>query len=721
MSEPETTTGAEDGETAVKAAKAAKADKIARYVVMFLFPLLLAAPMTWGYLYGMHSPTPHNMPVSVVAASDSAADQRAGEAFASALEDIDDDPVKVESADSTEDAMRGVTDRDTTGAVVVGADGVTLHTAGAAGMTQSQTVREIVGTVAAAQSLEVTDEDLAVLPDSDPAGLGAMFMTTAILTAGYMPLSIALSNSPQLLLLKRRAIPILAGWAAVVGGLVWFVSGPCLHVVPPENAWAVFGITWLGAFAVSTVQMFLTRIFGPLAVILGLFLVVSLGVPSSGLSVSYYAVPGFFQFLHGFLPAPALGESLRAVMYFGGTGVWPHLLVLIIGAAVGWGATALLDLARDRKGVRPTTALVNMPSLHGGPRPKSRFWQYVSLAFFPFLIVVVMISAMLGAMHDPSPRNMPVVVSGATTEQAEKAAGELDEAMPGMFDVSVVGSAAEARQQVKDREAVGAYLLPSGADSGATVVVNQAGGSSSSQIVDRVFTQVAEEQGVQVSTENVAPLPDRDSIGTVSLYIAIGWMMAGFMVIVIGANAQPRSRPLRRLLPILAGYSVLMSAVIWLIAGPIVGAVSGHGPELIGVGIVAILCVAMFATLLERLFGLMGLIPVLAVIMFLGVPASGGALSVFMEPTLFVRLHEVLPMASAVEAVRSVLYFGSDIVWSCLGGLAVWGVVSLLVVMVVDRFKPVQTELEEYTEHLYNNPRENTSVKKEPEGSVTSG
>ena len=114
----------------------------------------------------------------------------------------------------------------------------------------------------------------------------------------------------------------------------------------------------------------------------------------------------------------------------------------------------------------------------------------------------------------------------------------------------------------------------------------------------------------------------------------------------------------------------------------------------------------MFAAVLERLFGLLGVIPIVGTIMFLGIPASGGAISIYMEPALFVHLHQVLPRAASVESARSFLYFDSDIVGQCVLTFLAWGVVSLILVMVIDRFKPLRTHIPHHVERIYDNPLE---------------
>ncbi|WP_053544739.1 ABC-2 transporter permease [Corynebacterium deserti] len=137
-----------------------------------------------------------------------------------------------------------------------------------------------------------------------------------------------------------------------------------------------------------------------------------------------------------------------------------------------------------------------------------------------------------------------------------------------------------------------------------------------------------------------------------------------------------------------------MATFVWLIADPITGAIDGHFWELLGTGTVAIFCVAMFSAVFERLMGLLAVIPVIGVLMFLGVPASNGALSIYMEPELFRLLHCYLPMPAAVESIRSILYFGGDVVSTHLATFTIWSVVSLVLVFLIDRVKPLHTSIE---------------------------
>lgn len=685
--EDEQTPNLDPEATAAALAKRAKAEKIGRTLAIFIMPLIIVGMMMTTYLGTMHSPSPNDMPIAV-AGSPSVADS-----FADALMDADEDAVQVDVIDSALEARELVINREAVAAVVFDDDTATLYSATAAGASQVTVVTSLLAPVILEEGFTVVAEDLVPLPDNDMSGLGAMFLATALVMAGYLPFSVLRSNSPELLKF-RRIVPLLAGWAALVAALVWVVTGPILGVVTSEHYLAVAGIAWLGVFAISCVQLFITRLFGALGVIIGMALLMVLGMPSSNMSLSVYTMPAFFQFLHQILPMPAIGEAMRSVLYFNGAGLTGHLLVLAIGAVVGLLATVGYDARNGHKHPDGVPTDLNIASLHGGPRPKNNFWRYLSLVLFPLAMVAMMVTVMLGAMHQPSPRDMPVAVVGTTVEQAEQAIAGLEENMDGLFEFTAlsIDDMDEAEALVQDRDLVAALILPSQDSPEFTLLANQAGSPSAYQVVDRVFTQIAQAQQLPINIDDATPLPDSDSQGVVTMYIAMGWILAGFMVVIVGANAAPATRPLRRMLPLTAVYSLFMSAVMWLIAAPITGAIEGHFWPLWCTGIVAIFAVAMFAMVFERLLGMFAIIPVVGIMMFLGVPSSNGAFSMYMAPEWFRTLHDFLPMPAAVEAARSILYFDGDVVAEHLQVLGLWGLISLALVFVIDSLKKVRTE-----------------------------
>lgn len=674
-----------------EAAKRAKAEAIGRYAAIFIMPILMVGMMITGYLGAMHSPTPKDLPLAVTG------DTVAVQEFQEQLELHNPGAMEIQVVDNADTVESMVYDREVGGALVLDGSNATLYTAGGAGATLGSTVTGLVAPEVLGMNLNFHTEDVAPLPDHDMSGLGAMFLTTALVMAGYLPFSVMISNSPELLRF-RRVVPLLAGWSALVAGLAYLITGPGLDIVASDQALPVMGIAALGVFAIGSVQLFFTRLFGPMAVLVGMLFLMVLGMPASNMSFPLWSMPSFYSYLHTFLPMPAIGEALRSVLYFNGDGATSYLMVLVIGAIAGLAATLARDASAKRKAAAANKPLkpimINMPSLTGGKRHKTKALRYLYLFIFPFVMVSMMLTVMLGAMHEPSPKDMPVAIVGQTVAQAEQTAEGLEHNMDGLFEFHTSDNLADTSEKVATRELTGALVLPTAENPQATIITNQSGNNSAKMVVSQVFTQVMSAQQIPVVEDDIAPLPNSDSMGTVPMYIAMGWMLSGFMVIVVGANAAPSSRPLRKLLPILGIYSVVMSAFVWLIAGPITGSISGHFLPLFGCGIIAIYCVALFATVFERLLGMLSVIPSIAVLMFLGVPSSNGAMSIYMEPEVFRVLHSILPMPAAVETIRSILYFDGDHVSGHLYTLLVWGIVSLVLAAIIDRIKPLRTTTE---------------------------
>lgn len=668
------------------AAKRAKAEKIGRTVAVFIMPLMIVGMMIWGYLGAMHQQEAKNMPVAISATSTEKAED-----FVRTLEAGNGDAVYLRIVDSPREARELVYDREVTAAVDLDGKTATMYTASGAGVPASSAIKAVLTPVILEEGLKLAAEDLKPLPADDSMGMGAMLLATAMITAGYMPWSLAYSNSPELLR-RRRALPLLGGWSILLSGLGILVGGPILGVLPAATILPAWGTLALGVFAVGAGQLLLTRIFGAMAVIPGMFLFMVLGQPASNMGMSVYMLPKIFPFLHQFLPMPALGEAMRSVLYFDGDGAGVHILILAGGAVAALLLVALIDALRTAKGKSDIPTQINVPSLHGGPRPKNKAWRYITLGAVPFAMIAIMLSSMLGAMQTPAPREMPVAVVGSSMEQAQQTVDSLKESMEDKFTFTVMDNAGDARYLVESRELAGAFVLPSKQDPEATIYTAQASGNAASQVVVQVFTQISQAQDMSVDHRELAPLPEHDNMGTVVMYLGMGWVMAGFMVIMVASTAAPHLRPLQKLIPLVAVYSAFMSAVLYLIAGPFTGAVEGHFWQLFGTGVLAIFSVAMLTTVFNRLMGMVCLLPTMLIVMFLGVPASNGALSIYMEPRIFAILHDILPMPAAVEAIRAIIYFDGAGLSSHLVVLGIWALASLALTLVIDQLKPVHAE-----------------------------
>ncbi|MFF0110435.1 ABC transporter permease [Streptomyces hirsutus] len=655
--------------------------RIGRYVALFAMPFLMVTMMYATYVGTMHAPAPKDMPVAVVGSGQTA------EKVVSALDSLPGDPLAPRLVATADEALDLLKDREVTGAFEIPASGrgeAVIHTASAGGASQAGTVQQLLAPVAAENQWQITTEDAAPLPDGDMSGTAVLFAGMGMMLAGYVPLSVLTMSLPFLLTL-RRFVPLLIGWAAVTSTVIWTILGPVVGAVDGHYL-QFLGVGMLTVGAVGMTQMLFTKLVGPLAVLFGMLLWVVFGMPASNLALSLHSMPGFFQFLHGVLPLPAAGESLRSLLYFDDRGAGGYLIPLVVWIVVAF-VLALLKERRSGTAIPAAPPVTDvstpLPALAGGPvrSPKVRYFAAIA---FPLAILVGVVGSMSASMHQPKVHDLPVVVVAADAGQAEQMAEGLKPQLGDMLDIRTGTSVDEVKDQILEQEVVGAYVLPTTADGGATLYSSSAAGASQQMALRAVFQQVAAGQEMPLELTDIKPLTSDDTMGSNSMYIGMSWIMAGFLIMAVLRGGAPELTRLRHFVVKLAGWAVGISVWLWFLFDVLIGAVNGHALELIGFGALTVFCVSLATGVFTRTFGLAAIIPVMLVLMLAGVPASGGGMSVYMVPDLFRTLQDVLPLPAAVDTARSLVYFDGHGIGRNLLTIAIWGAAGLVLQFLVD-------------------------------------
>ncbi len=685
-------TSAQDPGTAAPAAGATKypppppetpAERKGRLIALIVMPFLMVTMMYATYMGTMHDPKPRDLPVAVVGQG------AAAEAFADELAADHEDTLEVRVLDDAASAEELIAEQEIAGAIelpAAGSTAATIHVAMATGGSQASVVQQQLTPAALAQGWTVQTSDSIELGDGDGTGTLVLFAAMGMMLAGYVPLSGLLLGTPNLLRV-RRFLPISLGWSVLTSSLIWLVLGPVLGVV--EGHYPLFlGVGTLAVMAVITAQLLFTKVMGPLAVLLGMLLFVVLGMPSSNLAMSIHTMPEFFQWLHQALPLPAAGEALRSALYLDGHGLAKHLGVLAAWVVVALGLATL----KERKdggmilgGPLYTEPDAPLPALAGGPVAPYRR-RLAAVALFPLTIMLTVVTVMGLSMHDPKIQDMPVAVVGPAA-QAEQMVAAMQPQMGDMLELSTLDSVEQAREEIEAQELVAAYVLPTAAGEPVTVLTAGGAGTSQQTAAQQMLAGVAAGSDMAVETVDVAPLTEDDANGSNSMYVGMAWIMAGFLMFAVLRGGAPDLRRTRDLMPMVAGWSVGISVWLWFLFDVLIGAVNGHALELIGYGALTVFTVGWASSVFVRLFGMFMLVPVMIVVMLAGIPASGGGLSVYMAPTYFQPLADILPLPAAIDLVRSVTYFDGVGVGQNVLVLVIWGGVGLLLnLLVVDRF-----------------------------------
>ncbi|MDF3301373.1 hypothetical protein [Streptomyces tropicalis] len=298
----------------------------------------------------------------------------------------------------------------------------------------------------------------------------------------------------------------------------------------------------------------------------------------------------------------------------------------------------------------------------------------------PLLMCLGMGLAYMGAFVTPEPHHLPVAVVGEGPRTKVLAQTVKDRAGD-KLDVRTVATRSEAVDLLKSRDITGAYVP--GART-PELLVASAGSDMGATAVEKVFTPVAEQQGVPLKVTDVARPVSDDPTGQGLFFLLIAVSIGSYAsVAALGAAGAALPMRVRALLAL--GVSAAVGGIGALLAGPVfhlahhdLAGVWGMawtysaGILLIGVGL---------HTFLKRWTTL----TMMVLFVMLNFTSSGGLFRPELQNGFFGTLHAFWNGAGFVEGARSLLYFSGDglgrDVWTLVGwlvaGLAVTAVAAL--------------------------------------------
>lgn len=300
------------------------------------------------------------------------------------------------------------------------------------------------------------------------------------------------------------------------------------------------------------------------------------------------------------------------------------------------------------------------------------------------LLQVAFIWSYVGAFHSPTPKNVPVAVVAPTAQVGQQTVAKLNAIDGSPVKAHVAASEQAARQEIKDVSSSAAYIInPSGTKD--TLLVAGGGGTSVVTAVEAVFTQAAASQQRTVNPVDVVPLQDGDGRGLTGFYLAIGWMVGGYLVasllgVAKGTRAHNLTRATARLLGLLP-YAFLSGLGGALVVDQGLGAITGHFWALVGIGTLVSYAASAVTIAFQSFLGVLGI--GLAVLLFvvLGNPSAGGAYQTDVLPTFWRVIGDWLPNGSATEAIRRVVYFDGTGVWPFLLTILAWAVAGIVLTL----------------------------------------
>ncbi|MFJ8693241.1 ABC-2 transporter permease [Streptomyces roseolilacinus] len=302
---------------------------------------------------------------------------------------------------------------------------------------------------------------------------------------------------------------------------------------------------------------------------------------------------------------------------------------------------------------------------HGRPPTRGQRWAaFRRSPLLPAVVLVLILAAAAGlfagsytySMANPTPHSIPTAVVGAYRQERGRAFLDgMEEALDGSVKVRAHDSAARARRAVAEQEVFAVLDLRDGGRS-AVLDVSGASGVSVAQVLAEAASAVGRRTGVAVTVRDVRPLQPGDPRGLAIFYVSLAAVIIGFVgAIQLSVHARALTPPER--IAFTAAYALLggfaiAAAVDWLL-----GAL-----DLPFVESWLILALTMFAsgmvfTMFNTLMGRWAMLPTWGLMVLLGNPSSGGAVSWPLLPSALGVIGQWLPPGASVSAQHTAVYF----------------------------------------------------------------
>ncbi|MEU8504050.1 ABC transporter permease [Streptomyces brevispora] len=313
---------------------------------------------------------------------------------------------------------------------------------------------------------------------------------------------------------------------------------------------------------------------------------------------------------------------------------------------------------------------------------RSQRWaMYKKSPYLPATVILFILAAAAGlfagsytyAMANPTPHRIPTaVVSRPDTASGKEFVAAMDKALDASLVIHAFATPAEAREALEQQKV---FAIVRGEGRGVSFDVAGASGAAVAQVLAESAVKVGRSLGIPVSVTDVKPLHKGDPRGLALFYITLAAVVIGFVGSVQLHVHASGLTPLERMAFTVA-YAVLGGFCIAAVADWLLGAV-----ELPFLESWLILAFTMFTTgmvylMFNTLIGRWAMIPTWGLMVILGNPSSGGAVSWPLLPSVLGHIGRWLPPGASVNAQHSAIYYhGHQGIFPFLV-LAGWSLVS---------------------------------------------
>ncbi len=283
--------------------------------------------------------------------------------------------------------------------------------------------------------------------------------------------------------------------------------------------------------------------------------------------------------------------------------------------------------------------------------------------FLPAVVITFIVAVSAGlfagsytyAMANPTPRHIPTAVTGVPASQVKRAqfVQGMEKALGASLELHHYPTYSLALDAV-NRQRVFAILQERRGS--AELDLSGASGASVAQLLAQAAPRVSAAVGVPLVVTDIKPLQRGDPRGLAIFYISLASVVLGFIGAVQLSVHAKTLRPAERIAFTVA-YSLLGGFSICAVVDWGLGALRLPFVESWLILALTMFTSGMVFSMFHVLIGRWALLPTWGLMVMLGNPSSGGAVSWPLLPSLLGTIGRWLPPGASVNAQHTAVYF----------------------------------------------------------------
>ncbi|GAA5089741.1 ABC transporter permease [Nocardia iowensis] len=305
-----------------------------------------------------------------------------------------------------------------------------------------------------------------------------------------------------------------------------------------------------------------------------------------------------------------------------------------------------------------------MANLHGQHERRRTRAEWLAMVraspYLPATVLVLLVAAAAGlfagsytyALANPTPRQIPIAVVAQDPPVREFLA-EMQRSLHDSLAVRGYDSAVAARSDVDEQKV---FAIVGAGSPGVRLDISSASGQSVAQLLSGTAAQAGPVVGVPVEVTDVVPLQRGDPRGLAIFYISLAAVIIGFIGATQFSVQASALNPAERI-GFTVAYSVFGGFTIAAVADWVLGAVRLPFAESWLILSLTMFTSGMVFTMFNTLVGRWAILPTWGLMVLLGNPSSGGAVSWPLLPSLLGHIGRWLPPGASVNAQHTAVYF----------------------------------------------------------------